>query len=191
MTTTGLDRALVDAFTSGKLNRSSETALGEQVARLLPFHWTLPNPTTAALATLTKHLGGQPGLYAWLDDQPGRPRLVARTYRLIGLLDRLSDRPAVVTALSELRARIGDPAALSGYLVPDTTPATLASLSGQIESLLADNRLEDARRVGLSTVDMLAALAARAAELDPDLSGLGEELEQIRHGLMETSHGAR
>jgi hypothetical protein len=186
MAVTNLDRALVDAFTSGKLDPAGETALAEQVAWLVPVHWTLPNPAVSALAGLTKHLGGEPALYAWLDRHPGRPRLVARTYRLIGLLDRISDQPAVVTALAELRARDGDPAGLRGYLVPDTDAGTLASLGEQIELLLADDPVEDALRLALSTVDVLHRLAPRVAELDPGLSGLGEELEQIRRSLLET-----
>jgi hypothetical protein len=185
MTVTSLDRALVDAFTSGKLDPSGETALAEQVAWLLPVHWTLPNPAVLALADLTRHLGGEAALYDWLDRHPGRPRVVARTYRLIGLLDRISDRPAVVAALAELRERDGDPAGLRGYLVPDTDAATLASLGEQIELLLADDPLEDALRPALSTVDMLQRLAPRVAQLDPSLGSLGAELDQIRHRLVE------
>jgi hypothetical protein len=187
MTVANLDRELVHAFTSGNIDQPGEAALADQVARLLPFHWTLPNPAAAALTTLTKHLGGQAGLYAWLDSQAGRPRLVARAYRLIELLDRISDRPAVVTALAELRARDGDPAGLRGYLLPDTTVGTLASLAQLIESLLADDPAEDVLRLALSTLDVLQRLAPRVAELDPDLSGLGKELDEIRHSLMETS----
>jgi GAF domain-containing protein len=187
MTATSLDRARVDEFTSGRLDRSGERALAEQVARLLPYHWTLPNPAAAALSTLTKHLGGQAALFTWLDGHPGRPRLVARTYGLIGLLDRLSDQPAIVTALAETRARTGDPADLQRYLVPVTTSGTLADLAEQIELLLADDPVEDALRVALSTVDLLQRLVPRVGELDPSLTGLGDELEQIRHSLMETS----
>jgi hypothetical protein len=47
--------------------------LAEQVARVLPWHTTLPNPGAAALTETTKHLGGEPGLFAWLDRQPGYP----------------------------------------------------------------------------------------------------------------------
>ncbi|HEV7963777.1 MAG TPA: hypothetical protein VGP57_14670 [Actinoplanes sp.] len=185
MAVTSLDRALVDALKSGKLDPPGETALAEQVAWLLPVHWMLPNPGVLALADLTKHLGGEAALYDWLDHHPGRPRTVARTYRLIGLLDRISDQPAVVTALAELREREGDPAGLRGYLVPDTDAATLASLGEQIELLLADDPLEDALQLALSTVDVLQRLAPRMAELDPSLGSLGEELDQMRRSLAE------
>jgi hypothetical protein len=47
--------------------------LAEQVARVLPWHTTLPNLGAAALTEITKHLGGEPGLFAWLDRQPGYP----------------------------------------------------------------------------------------------------------------------
>ena len=187
MTAANLDRKLVDAFTSGKLDHSGEAALAGQVARLLPMHWMLPNSATAALFKLKKHLGGAAALEAWLDGHPGRPRLVARTYRLIGLLDRLSDRRAVVTALAEMRAEAGDPPGLRGYLMPATTAETLASLAQQIESILADHPVEDALQLALATVDLLQRLAPRARELDPDLSGLDDELAEIRRSLAKTS----
>jgi hypothetical protein len=187
MTAVNLERKLVDAFTSGKLDHSGEAALAGQVARLLPTHWMLPNSAAAALSKLTKHLGGPAALEAWLDGHPGRPRLVARTYRLIGLLDRISDRRAVVTALAEMRAEAGDPPGLRGYLMPATTVETLASLAQQIESMLADHPVEDALQLALATVDLLQRLAPRARELDPDLSGLDDELAEIRRSLAKTS----
>jgi hypothetical protein len=187
VTAANLERKLVDAFTSGKLDQSGEAALAGQVAQLLPSHWMLPNSAAAALSQLTRHLGGPDAVEAWLDGHPGRPRLVARTYRLIGLLDRLSGRRAVVTALAELRAEAGDPPGLRGYLMPATTEETLASLAQQIESILADHPAEDALRLAQATVDLLQRLAPRARELDPDLSGLGDELAEIRRSLAETS----
>jgi hypothetical protein len=187
MTAANLERKLVDAFASGKLDHSGEAALAGQVARMLPTHWMLPNSASAALSQLTKHLGGPVALQAWLDSHPGRPRLVARTYRLIALLDRLSDSRAVVTALAEMRAEAGDPPGLRGYLTPDTTDETLASLAEQIESMLADHPAEDALRLALATVDLLQRLAPRLRELDPDLSGLDDELAEIRRSLAGTS----
>jgi hypothetical protein len=176
MTAANLDRKLVDGFTSGKLDHSGEAALAEQVARLLPTHWMLPNSAASALSKLTKHLGGPPALEAWLDGHPGHPRLVARAYRLIGLLDRLSGRRAVVAALAELRAEAGDPPGLQGYLMPATTDETLASLAEQIESILADRPVEDVLRLALATVDLLQRLAPRVPEL-----------AEIRRSLAKTS----
>ena len=187
MTMTTLDRKLVDAFTSGELDRPGEAALAEQVARLLPYHWTLPNSATSALSQLTKHLGGPEALDAWLDSYPGRPRVVVRTYRLIGLLDQLTDRPAIVTALVELRAQAGEPPGMEGYLMPDTSDDTLGSLAEQIELLLAEDSPEDVLRLARSTADVLHRLLARALELDPSLSDLGKDLEQIRQDLAATS----
>jgi hypothetical protein len=187
MTAVNLERKLVDAFTSGKLDQSGEAALAGQVAQLLPMHWMLPNSAAAALSKLTKHLGGPAALEAWLDSHPGRPRLVARTYRLIGLLDRISDRRAVVTALAEMRAEAGDPPGLRGFLMPATTVETLASLAEQIESILADHPAEDALRLALATVDLLQRLAPRVRELDPDLNGLDGELAEIHRSLAKTS----
>jgi len=187
MTAANLERKLVDAFMSGKLDHSGEAALAGQVARLVPSHWMLPNSAAATLSKLTKHLGGPAALEAWLEGYPGRPRLVARSYRLIGLLDRLSDRRAVVTALAEMRAAAGDPPDLRGYVMPATTGETLASLAQEIESMLAEHPAEDALRLAQATVDLLQRLAPRVQELDPDLSGLDDELAEIRHSLAKTS----
>jgi hypothetical protein len=71
--------------------------------------------------------------------------------------------------------------------MPATTVETLASLAGQIESILADHPAEDALRLAQATVDLLQRLAPRVRELDPDLSGLGDELAEIRRSLAETS----
>ena len=112
---------------------------------------------------------------------------MARTYRLIRLLDRLSNRRAVVSALAEMRAESGDPPALWGYLMPATTAETLASLAQKIESMLADKPVEDVLKLALVTVDLLQRLAPRVQELDPDLSGLDAELAEIRRSLAKTS----
>jgi hypothetical protein len=187
MIAVGLDRDLIDAYMSGSLDAAGAAALKEQVARMLPFRWALPNGAAAAVSALIKHLGGPPALYVWLDEQPGLPRLAARAYRLIELLDRLSDQPAIVSALRQVREGTVDPPALQGYLLPVTTPETLASLVQLIESLLADDSGDDARRVALATVDLLELLARRASKQGPELTGLDREIAQVRQALTETA----
>jgi hypothetical protein len=86
-----------------------------------------------------------------------------------------------------MRAAAGDPPGLRGYLMPATTAETLASLAQQIESILAEHPAEDALRLALATLDLLQRLAPRVRELDPDLSGLDDELAEIRRSLAETS----
>lgn len=186
MTAPTIDRGLVDAFVTGALDQPGERMLAEQVARILPWHWTLPNSGAAALAKLTKHLGNEPALYAWLDRQPGYPRLVARIYRLIGLLDRISDEPAVVDELARWRERAGTPAELTAYITPDTTAATLASLGEQIESLLTDEP-DEAFRVALAAVDLLRQVAPRVAGADPGLHDLGDQVDRVHRDLMEAA----
>src|SRR5258705_3784576 len=115
-----LDLALVDAYTAGTLDAQGEAVLAEQVARVIPFHSTAPNPIQAALSRLIGYLRGEPSLWAWLDHHDGRPRMVAQLYEVIGLLDQFSDNSAVVSALREFRARIHYPPGLLGYLLPDT-----------------------------------------------------------------------
>jgi hypothetical protein len=111
---------------------------------------------------------------------------VARTFRLVGLLDQISGSRAVVTALRELRERTPYPPGLEGYLVPDTDSGTLASLAQQIEGLLGDDRPDDAVALSLATIDALRELLPRAVELDPELRGLEEQLGQLRREIEES-----
>jgi hypothetical protein len=184
-----LDPELVDAFTAGQLDERGEAVLADQVARLLPLHWTAPPEITGHMQRIIDRLGGERELLAWLERQPGRPRLVARLYVLIGLLDQISDEEAVVASLSELRAKVPYPPGLGGYLLPDTTAETLADLSTKIEGLLADDRTEDAFRLGMAAVSMLQEVAPRAARVDSELGALGDVLEQIRRDLIAAAAG--
>ncbi len=185
MTTTfRLDRTLVDRLVDGSLDPQGEAALAEQVAHILPFHWNLPNPIEAALSRIIAHLGGQRALLAWLERHPGRPRLVARLNVLVGLLERLSDEPAIVTALQELRTRTPYPPGLSGYLPPDTDGATLASLAGQIESLLAHDRTDEAVRLSLAVIAMLQQAALQIGALELDGRDIADLLEQVRQDIV-------
>jgi hypothetical protein len=183
MTQFHLDDRLVEAFNSGALDHEGQAALAQQVAGLLAVHWMLPNPTAAALSTVIRRLGDDSALITWLDRYPGLPRLVAAVYALIGLLDGLSDHPAVVTALEEMRQRIGVPPELEAFLAPDTDSETLAGLAVQIESLLAEEQYDEAVAVAHATVDVLAQVAARAGQVEPDLDDVGERLAWVDRGL--------
>jgi hypothetical protein len=171
---------LVDGFIDGSLDPTEDAALANEVARLMPFHTDLPNPVVAALSRLTTRLGGTAGLWAWLDQHPGRPRIVSRLYSFVALLDRIGAEPAVVTALTEFRERTPYPAGLEGHLVPATTEETLASVAQDIELLLAKDRLDEAVALALATADALTEIAPRVAELNPDLTGLGAEVQTAR-----------
>jgi hypothetical protein len=179
-----LDRTLVTAFIAGTLDPQGEATLAHQVARLIPFHWTLPNPIAAAMSRIIDRLGDPRALLAWLDRHPGWPRLVARLYVLIGLLDRFSAEPAVVTALRELRERMPYPPGLEDHLVPATDDETLAGLAFKIESLLGEDRSDDAVELALATVAMLQQVAPRAGELDPEVRDMGELMEQVRQDIL-------
>jgi hypothetical protein len=178
-----LDRTLVEAFVRDGLDSGAEQALAEQVARVLPFHWNLPNPLAASLSRLSGHLGGDAGLVTWLDRHPGHPRLTARLYRAIGLLDQVSAEPSVVAALSELRTHDPYPPGLEDHLVPRTSRETLASLSYAIESLLGDDRADDAVALADAALAVLHRIAPRAAALDPNLEYLSGEAEQVRRAI--------
>jgi hypothetical protein len=184
MTGYEIDRTLIDAFVAGTVDPRGEASLAEQVARILPFHWTMPNPIAAALSRISNHLGGEQALFDWLDRHPGRPRVVARLYGVIGLLDRYSDVPAMVTALRELREQTPYPPGLAGYLVPDSTPDTLAELGAQIESLLIQERVDEAVQLALAAITMLQGMSPRATELDSKVGELGDLLEQARQSLV-------
>jgi hypothetical protein len=155
------------------------------VAAVLPWHATLPPEIAGHLTRLVRYLGGDEALLRWLDEHPGRPRLVARTYRLVGLLDGISASPPVVTALREFRGRTQYPAGLEPYLPPDTDSATLASLGQQIEGLLGEGRVDDAVAASRATIAMLREVSPSAVELDPELRGLQDLLEHLRHGIEE------
>jgi hypothetical protein len=178
-----VERELVDAFVAGRSGPAAEGALADRVARLLPFHWELPNPLAGSLSRITRRLGGEPALFDWLDRYSGRPRVTARLYRVIAVLDRLSAEPAVVTALRELRDAAPDPPVLAAHLPPATNHETLASLSYAIEACLADDRTGDAAELADAALALLRRVAARAAELEPKLSELDDELAEVEQSL--------
>ena len=180
-----LDPELVDAVVSGDADPRAVAALADQVATVLPWHASLPPDIAGHLTRLVRHLGGDDALLGWLDEHPGRPRVAARLYRLIGLLDGISGSSAVITALRELRERTPYPAGLEGYLVPDTDSSTLGSLAQQIEELLGNGRPDDALALSLATIAALRDVVPRAVELDPELQGLDTLLEQVRRGVEE------
>jgi hypothetical protein len=172
-----LDRELADALAEGRLDERGERELSEQVARVLPFHATLPDPAVATLGKVRSHFGGDSGLLDWLERHPGRPRLVARLYRLIAQLDGLSGRPAVVAAVRELREQAGDPGELTGFLTPDTTSATLAGLATAIERLLGEERVMAAVRVALAAAALVRLAALQASDHDATLMSLPRRMD--------------
>lgn len=178
-----LDVELIDALADGELAAEDEQLLAEQVARLLPFHWELPNALTAALSRLTRLLGEEDEFFEWLGRHPGRPHLVAVLYRLIGFLDWFSANSAIISALRELRSRTPYPKGLAGYIAPDTDTATLAGLSQQIELVLADERPAEAARLAHAIAEMLEQIAPRARELDPDLPDIQADLKGMREEI--------
>ncbi|WP_189186821.1 hypothetical protein [Streptomyces albiflavescens] len=179
----GLDPALVSDFVAGTLDPQGEAALADQVARLLPFHWVLPNKTTESVTQVIDHLGGQRELMAWLDRHAGLPRLVARMYVLEGLLDQFSEERAVVTALRESREQTPYPPGLRGYLVPETDDETLGSIAFKIEELLGDGRKDEAVELALATVAWLRQVAPRAEQLDSKVGDMGELMDHVRQDI--------
>ncbi|MEW2466496.1 hypothetical protein AB0919_15940 [Streptomyces sp. NPDC046994] len=179
----GLDRVLVSDFIAGSTDRQDESELADQVARLVPFHWVLPNTLASAMSELIEHLGGQTQLMTWLDRYPGLPRLVARLYVLMGLLDQFSENTAVVTALRESRQRTPYPAGLRDSLVPETDDETLAGISFKIEELLGDGRRKEAVELALATAAWLQKAAPRAEELDPAVGDLDELMGHVREDI--------
>ncbi|MFI1166988.1 hypothetical protein ACH4UM_26155 [Streptomyces sp. NPDC020801] len=179
----GLDVALVGAFVAGTLDPQSEAALADQMAQLLPFHGVLPNSTTESMAQVIDHLGGQRELMAWLDRHPGPPRLTARLYVLMGLLDEFSERPAVVTALRESREQTPYPPGLKGHLVPETDDETLGGLACKIEELLGDGRKEDAVELALAAASWLHQVSPRAEQLDPGVGDMGDLMDHVRQDI--------
>ncbi|MET7289269.1 hypothetical protein [Streptomyces sp. NPDC005573] len=181
----GLDGDLVARFVSGRLDAEGKAALADEVARVLPFHYVLPNTTAEELAQVVAYLDGEPKLIAWLDRYPGLPRLGARLYVLMGLLDGYSENPAVVTALRESRERTPVPPGLAGALVPGTGDETLAGLAYRIEDLFGDGERKKAVDLALATVAWLRSVAPRAEELDKELGDMDEVLGHAGRDIEE------
>ena len=161
-----LDPKLVKKFVADELDEDGQAELADQVAVIAMFHAALPNALAVQMTRIVKHLGSGAALLRWLDRFPGRPRIVARLFALIDLLDTFSAEPAVVTALSELRAGTPYPPGLAAYLSPDTDDETLGGLAWHIEQLAADDRIADAARLAMDSASLLERIAPRATELD-------------------------
>jgi hypothetical protein len=169
-----LDTKLIKRFVAGELDEDGQAELADQVAIIALFHAELPNALAVQMTRIVKHLGGETALVQWLDRFPGRPRIVARLFALIDLLDMFSAEPSVVTALSELRADTPYPPGLSNYLSPDSDDETLGGLAWHIEQLAADDRMADAARLALDSAALVERLAPRARELNPNLPDLAD-----------------
>jgi hypothetical protein len=180
-----LDSWKVSGFTAGTLSPEDEARLADEVAQLLPHHWDLPTKSVEALTPLVDHLGGQRELMAWLDRHPGRPRLIARIYVLLGHLDRYSDDPAVLAAVRHARAQDPYPIGLRGYLTPETNDETLGGLAFRIEELLGDNREEDATALALTTADWLRRAAQNADTPNSDIREMGELMDHMHQDISE------
>ena len=100
-------------------------------------------------------------------DDAGRATLADEVARMLPF------HPGVVLALEQRRARDPYPHALAGYLVPDTTSGTLASLGQLIESRLADDRLDEAGCLALRSLALLADIAPRGGGARPASGGAG------------------
>ncbi|MFD7791477.1 hypothetical protein [Streptomyces sp. NPDC059759] len=182
-----LDNAKVAAFTAGTISTEDEEALADEVAELLPHHWDMPTKSVEALTPLVDHLGGQPQLMAWLDHQPGLPRLTARIYVLLGHLDQYSEDGAVLDAVRHARSQNPYPTGLRGYLTPETNDETLGGLAFRIEELLGDNRQEDATALALTTADWLRRAARDAENPDADVREMGELMGHMHDDISEAA----
>ncbi|MFF7379242.1 hypothetical protein ACIP4Q_27890 [Streptomyces massasporeus] len=186
----GLDSWRAGQFTAGTLTPQDETRLADEVAELLPHSWDIPTKSREALTTIIDHLGGQRELMAWLDGHPGRPRLIARLYVLMGHLDRYSDDATVVGALRSAREQDPFPAGLRDYLLPQTTDETLGTLASRMEKLLAQQREEDVTALALATTAWLKDVAENADSPGPAVPEMGSVMGHL-HQDIEESAGQR
>ena len=188
-----LDPVKVRDFSAGTLGAQDEAALAREVAELLPHGWDLPYKLKQALQELIAHLGGEDELMKWLDTHPGRPRLTARIYALLGLLDQYGGTPEVVEALRRSRERDPYPAGLRELLVPQTDAETLSDLGYRIEAFLTDGKVERAAALALTTADWLrrslTGAEAEQAGLDDLLTYAREDLDQAAKEAKATGGG--
>ncbi|MEU4090726.1 hypothetical protein [Streptomyces aureus] len=178
-----LDSAMVSDFVTGTLSSEDEGKLADEVAELLPHHWDLPTKSVEALTPLMDHFGSQQKLMAWLDGHPGRPRLTARIYVLLGHLDQYSEDQAILAAVRHARAQDPYPQGLRGYLTPETNDETLGGLAFRIEELLGDNRERDAIALALATADWLQRAAQNAESPDDDVREMGELMGHMHQDI--------
>ncbi|MEU9572426.1 hypothetical protein AB0D62_21670 [Streptomyces massasporeus] len=183
----GLDSRRAGQFTAGTLAPQDEARLADEVAELLPHSWDIPTKSREALTTIIDHLGGQRELMAWLDRYPGRPRLIARLYVLMGHLDRYSDDATVVGALRSAREQDPFPAGLRDYLLPQTTDETLGTLASRMEKLLAEQREEDASALALSTTAWLKGVADDANGPGAAVLEMGSVMGHLHQDIEESA----
>ncbi|WP_250403310.1 hypothetical protein [Streptomyces cellostaticus] len=182
----GIDLDRAARFVDGTLGADDEARLAEEVAELLPLCWNLPNKAVETLTPIIDHLGGQRELMAWLDGHEGRPRLTARIFVLLGLLDRYTDDAAVLDTMRAARARDPFPAGLRGELLPETDEETLSSLAYRIEKRLADDEKE-AVALSLATTGWLRRIADDADDPDPSVRELGSLMAHVQQDIGEAA----
>ncbi|MFJ7336357.1 hypothetical protein ACIQUU_24330 [Streptomyces sp. NPDC101116] len=183
----GLDSWRAGQFTAGTLTPQDEARLADEVAELLPHSWDIPTKSREALTTIIDHLGGQRELMAWLDRHPGRPRMIARLYVLMGHLDRYSDDATVVDALRSAREEDPFPAGLHDYLLPQTTDETLGTLASRLEKLLAEQREEDASALALATTAWLKGVAENADGPGSAVLEMGSVMGHLHRDIAESA----
>ncbi|MFF0728555.1 hypothetical protein [Streptomyces sp. NPDC004134] len=176
-----LDPAKIRALRAGTLGPRDEAGLAREVAVLLPHGWDLPYKLKAALQEIIAHLGSEAELMKWLDTHPGRPRLTARIYAFLGVLDQHGGTPEVVRALRESRSREPYPPGLQHVLVPQTDAETLSDLGYRVEALLADGEDEKATALALATADWLRQ--SLSATPQTGLAGLADTVTRVRTAI--------
>ncbi|WP_433203023.1 hypothetical protein ACQP00_33395 [Dactylosporangium sp. CS-047395] len=178
----GLDLGATGAFAAGRLDAESEAGLAGQVAYLVGQFEPPPTPVAAGLQRVMDHVGGDEALLTWLDQFPGRPRLVTRALELVALLDRYGDRRAVVAALNHRRLHVPDPPSLAERLPPVSDEATLPSLGGEIKARLGDDDPAEAAQLALDAARLLADLAPGLHDV-PGLADLEPLAVESVHAL--------
>ncbi|WBB61766.1 hypothetical protein O7599_04220 [Streptomyces sp. WMMC500] len=188
--TLGLDPVKVGRFGAGTLGAEDEAVLAGEVADHLPHGWDLPHKPEEALHEVITHLGGEDALMQWLDRYPGRPRLTARIYVLLGLLDQYSDAPAVLKALRTSRGQEPYPEGLRDFLVPQTDEETLSDLGYRVEQFLAEGQVENAVALALATADWLRASLTGPEAVQTGVGDLAALVTSARDDIEEAAAAA-
>ncbi|SEN16323.1 hypothetical protein [Actinacidiphila rubida] len=186
-----LDQDMVGRFGAGTLDRQEEAGLAQEVAEMLPHSWDLPYKPEEALHQVIDHLGGQDELMRWMDGYPGLPRLTARIYVLLGLLDQCSETPKVVAALRTSRTHEPYPAGLHDYLVPQTNADTLPGLGHHVEELLSDKEEEKATALATATANWVRESLQYAEVPKPQADELADLMAHAEADIDEAAapHG--
>jgi hypothetical protein len=179
-----LHRDAVDAFCAGRLDRSAEAQLALQVAHVYVCEPILPNSSVVMIGRISRHLGGQDAVLAWLGQFEGEPRFTAAVIDLADLLGALSGNNQVLDALRTVRDRPEFRRFASAWAAT-TDHVTLIDLAETGKHLLRNRRMEAASSFSDGVVRLLEEVLALVGEQGGDVAVAQDYLTSVAQQLAQ------